>query len=407
MMRTPEFHALHDHASELLFGARRRAAAARTTDADGRRSRASSAAAIALGVLGAVVASRSGGSAAATLARPTTRSRPRPTCSTSSASAASTTTSGSSRSPSSEAGARLRRRRRRRAGAGHAGAAGAAARAGGHAVRRGHLLPADRGARPDPDHRPRPPRARRHVGDRGRPGRHLGLLHHRRRRRARLPLRRPARPSTSSRSTAAARSSSSSGSGSSRRCPRCSPRCRSPRPAAFLGALLGEYFDRHLEVGVGPSLILAQNNRETALAWSLGIACALRLRRRLPRDRAARPLGRAVVEGGRPMTTPCALVGRPVLNLAFVLAVVVGALGRCCSTSPTSATSSSGSPQDVWAYLFTDPEAAENRVRRARPAAGRPCSTPASASSPASRPPPCWRPGWCCPRASRPPPCRS
>lgn len=46
-------------------------------------------------------------------------------------------------------------------------------------------------------------------------------------------------------------------------------------PAAFLGALLGEYFDRHLEVGVGPSLILAQNNRETALAWSLGIACAL------------------------------------------------------------------------------------------------------------------------------------
>jgi ABC-type nitrate/sulfonate/bicarbonate transport system permease component len=46
-------------------------------------------------------------------------------------------------------------------------------------------------------------------------------------------------------------------------------------PAAFLGALLGEYFDRHLEVGVGPSLILSQNNRETALAWSLGIGCAI------------------------------------------------------------------------------------------------------------------------------------
>lgn len=46
-------------------------------------------------------------------------------------------------------------------------------------------------------------------------------------------------------------------------------------PAAFLGALLGEYFDRHLEVGVGPSLILSQNNRETALAWSLGLTCAL------------------------------------------------------------------------------------------------------------------------------------
>ncbi len=46
-------------------------------------------------------------------------------------------------------------------------------------------------------------------------------------------------------------------------------------PAAYLGALLGEYFDRHLEIGVGPSLILSQNNRETALAWSLGIGCAL------------------------------------------------------------------------------------------------------------------------------------
>lgn len=46
-------------------------------------------------------------------------------------------------------------------------------------------------------------------------------------------------------------------------------------PAAYLGALLGEYFHRQLEVGVGPSLILAQNNRETPLAWSLGIACAL------------------------------------------------------------------------------------------------------------------------------------
>jgi ABC-type nitrate/sulfonate/bicarbonate transport system permease component len=46
-------------------------------------------------------------------------------------------------------------------------------------------------------------------------------------------------------------------------------------PAAFLGALLGEYFDRHLEIGVGPSLILSQNNRETALAWSLGISCAI------------------------------------------------------------------------------------------------------------------------------------
>lgn len=46
-------------------------------------------------------------------------------------------------------------------------------------------------------------------------------------------------------------------------------------PAAYLGALLGEWFDRHLEIGVGPSLYLAMNNRETALAWTLGFGCAL------------------------------------------------------------------------------------------------------------------------------------
>src|SRR6478735_7052182 len=46
-------------------------------------------------------------------------------------------------------------------------------------------------------------------------------------------------------------------------------------PAAFLGALLGEYFDKHLVIGVGPSLYLAQNNRETALVWTLGFGCAI------------------------------------------------------------------------------------------------------------------------------------
>ncbi|MFT4286940.1 ABC transporter permease [Nocardioides sp.] len=46
-------------------------------------------------------------------------------------------------------------------------------------------------------------------------------------------------------------------------------------PAAYLGALLGEWFDKHLEIGVGPSLYLAQNNRETALAWTLGFGCAI------------------------------------------------------------------------------------------------------------------------------------
>lgn len=46
-------------------------------------------------------------------------------------------------------------------------------------------------------------------------------------------------------------------------------------PAAFLGALLGEWFDKHMEIGVGPSLSLSMNNRETELAWTLGFACAI------------------------------------------------------------------------------------------------------------------------------------
>jgi ABC-type nitrate/sulfonate/bicarbonate transport system permease component len=46
-------------------------------------------------------------------------------------------------------------------------------------------------------------------------------------------------------------------------------------PAAFLGALLGEWFDRGLQVGVGPSLYLTQNNRATEQAWSLGLSCAI------------------------------------------------------------------------------------------------------------------------------------
>ncbi|CAN5179332.1 MAG: ABC transporter permease [Nocardioides sp.] len=46
-------------------------------------------------------------------------------------------------------------------------------------------------------------------------------------------------------------------------------------PAAFLGALLGEWFDKHMEIGVGPSLYLSMNNRETELAWTLGFGCAI------------------------------------------------------------------------------------------------------------------------------------
>ncbi len=72
-------------------------------------------------------------------------------------------------------------------------------------------------------------------------------------------------------------------------------------PAAFLGALLGEYFDRHLEIGVGPSLILSQNNRETALAWSLGIGCALVSGLAYALIGLIGRAGRPVVEGGRAM----------------------------------------------------------------------------------------------------------
>ena len=73
------------------------------------------------------------------------------------------------------------------------------------------------------------PESGRHVADRDRPGRDLGLLHHRGRRGARLPVRGPHDRSTSSRSTAAASCSSSSGSGWSPPCRPCSPPCRSPR----------------------------------------------------------------------------------------------------------------------------------------------------------------------------------
>ena len=72
--------------------------------------------------------------------------------------------------------------------------AGAADRAGDHAVRGDHLLPADRGARADPDRRQRHPGRGRHVLHRDRPGRDLGHLHDRGRCGARLPLGRPDQP---------------------------------------------------------------------------------------------------------------------------------------------------------------------------------------------------------------------
>ena len=45
-------------------------------------------------------------------------------------------------------------------------------------------------------------------------------------------------------------------------------------PAAWLGALLGEFFDGRLEGGVAHALVQAQQSQDVALAWSIGLACA-------------------------------------------------------------------------------------------------------------------------------------
>lgn len=60
-------------------------------------------------------------------------------------------------------------------------------------------------------------------------------------------------------------------------------------------------------------------------------------------------------------TTVLRLVGRPVLNLAFVLAVVVGLWVVLLDLSDVSDLVVRR-PADVWAYLLTEPEAAENRA---------------------------------------------
>ncbi|OUZ08018.1 ABC transporter permease [Aeromicrobium sp. PE09-221] len=45
-------------------------------------------------------------------------------------------------------------------------------------------------------------------------------------------------------------------------------------PAAFLGAILGEYIGS-VERGVGPALIVAQQNVNVERAWAIGLLCAL------------------------------------------------------------------------------------------------------------------------------------
>ncbi|WP_211357117.1 ABC transporter permease [Nocardioides rubriscoriae] len=59
--------------------------------------------------------------------------------------------------------------------------------------------------------------------------------------------------------------------------------------------------------------------------------------------------------------TALRLVGRPALNLAFVLAVVVGLWALLLHVSDVSDLVVRR-PADVWAWLVTDPDAAENRA---------------------------------------------
>ena len=45
-------------------------------------------------------------------------------------------------------------------------------------------------------------------------------------------------------------------------------------PAAFLGAILGEYFGK-IETGVGPALVAAQGQLQAAQVWAIFLLCAL------------------------------------------------------------------------------------------------------------------------------------
>lgn len=46
-------------------------------------------------------------------------------------------------------------------------------------------------------------------------------------------------------------------------------------PAAFLGAILGEFAGGGVEQGVGPALVQAQTTLDSGTAWAIGFACAL------------------------------------------------------------------------------------------------------------------------------------
>jgi ABC-type nitrate/sulfonate/bicarbonate transport system permease component len=161
-------------------------------------------------------------------------------------------------------------------------------------------------------------------------------------------------------------------------------------PAAFLGAVLGEFFGK-IESGVGIAMILAQQNSNAPLVWALALASGAVALLGFNAAGARRPRDRTLVEGKVMATLPlphkgrhehqahrtarrrpqsrCAPRGGPGrsarprlepshlrLTLLAALAIWVGVLW-VFQISPLIAKG----PVDVWNYFFTVPAAAANR----------------------------------------------
>ena len=153
-------------------------------------------------------------------------------------------------------------------------AARPAARAGRHAGRRGDLLPAARRGRRHLDRRARRRRsAGRPVGHGDLPGGVRGVLHHPGRGAARLQVRRQGQPRCRG-SSAAAASPSSGRCAWSAALPSILNALQIAVPTAFLGAVLGEYMGA-TDRSVGIMLIRLQGNLDSVRVWAVFLLCAL------------------------------------------------------------------------------------------------------------------------------------
>ncbi len=137
-------------------------------------------------------------------------------------------------------------------------------------------------------------------------------------------------------------------------------------PAAFLGAILGEYVGG-IERGVGLALKIAQQNVDVARAWGIGFGCAAGRRRGVRRLRAARPAGHPLVEGSPRMSalSPALVAAgrallRALLTLVFVVGIVLLLWVAGLRIFEVSDYVGKG-PADVWAYLVTDEDAGQTR----------------------------------------------